>query len=80
MSDVKKTSVSEGRNRRRQPGELPTRKNAIRLHCLECCGWNNAEVRRCTAKKCWLWPYRMSIAEKDAVLSEIADNGENNNE
>ena len=34
---------------------------AIREKCLECVGWETAEVRRCTATpdKCRLWPYRM---------------------
>ena len=34
------------------------RSAAIRLFCLECMGGNAAEVRRCTAIACFLWPYR----------------------
>jgi hypothetical protein len=51
--------------RRRQPGEVPSRGTAIRAHCRECCGWDSgglgsvaANVRACTARECWLWPYR----------------------
>ena len=32
---------------------------AIRARCLECCGGEPAEVRRCTAIRCPLWPMRM---------------------
>ena len=32
---------------------------AIRLYCLECCGWQVREVRLCVANECPLWPYRM---------------------
>lgn len=31
---------------------------AIRAKCLDCCCDNAAEVRRCTAVSCALWPYR----------------------
>ena len=36
-----------------------SRRAAIRLQCLECCGWQSAEVRRCHIKDCPLWPYRL---------------------
>jgi hypothetical protein len=32
---------------------------AIRAKCLDCCGGNAAEVRKCTAVGCALWPFRM---------------------
>lgn len=32
---------------------------AIRAKCLDCCGENAAEVRKCTATDCPLWPFRM---------------------
>jgi hypothetical protein len=32
---------------------------AIREKCLDCCNANDAEVRKCTAVGCALWPYRM---------------------
>ena len=35
-----------------------SRKKAIRSFCLECCGWNSAEVRICTALDCPLYHYR----------------------
>lgn len=40
--------------------ENGSRKAAIRLHCLECVGWQSKEVRLCTAKKCPLYRYRMT--------------------
>jgi len=44
--------------RRRQRGELASPLKSIRNHCLECCGYNHAEVTRCTAPGCWLYPFR----------------------
>ena len=44
--------------RRRRPGEIATPRTTIRNHCLECMGYDGADVRRCTAPKCWAWPYR----------------------
>lgn len=45
------------------PEELPPPSVAIRCHCLECVGWNIADVRRCDGNlptgKCPLWPHRM---------------------
>ena len=32
---------------------------AIRANCLDCVGNNESEVRKCTAVKCDMWPYRM---------------------
>jgi hypothetical protein len=43
----------------------------IREKCLDCCGNNEAEVRRCTCVTCPLWPVRMS---KNPMRSrEISD-------
>jgi len=36
----------------------PTPVRAIRAQCLECCGWNSAEVKRCVSRECFLFPYR----------------------
>jgi hypothetical protein len=32
---------------------------AIRAHCLDCCGGAPAEVRACAAVRCPSWPFRM---------------------
>lgn len=32
---------------------------SIRAKCLDCCGGNEAEARKCTAMDCPLWPLRM---------------------
>jgi hypothetical protein len=37
--------------------ESPAR--AIRAKCVDCSGGNLAEVRKCTAVRCPLWPMRM---------------------
>jgi len=43
--------------------QLPPPSVAIRCHCLECVGWNNADVRRCDGNlptgKCPLWRHRL---------------------
>lgn len=48
------------------------RAKAIRLKCLDCCGGNTAEVRKCPATHCSLWRFRMG--------KEIKDTCENNPE
>ena len=32
---------------------------AIRAKCLDCCDWQQTEVRECTVIMCPLWPWRM---------------------
>ena len=34
-------------------------RKVIRAKCLNCCCYQAIEVKRCTAVKCPLWPYRM---------------------
>lgn len=34
------------------------RAEAIKLKCLDCCCWQEAEVRRCDIRDCALWPLR----------------------
>jgi hypothetical protein len=31
----------------------------VRAKCLDCCCYQEAEIRKCTALACALWPYRM---------------------
>lgn len=33
--------------------------SVIRAKCLDCSGYQQSEVRKCTAVRCALWPYRM---------------------
>ena len=35
------------------------RREAIRCKCLECCCWQQTEVRECESTDCPLWRYRM---------------------
>lgn len=44
--------------------------DAIRQNCIECCGGNSAEVRRCRAFTCPMWPYRMRTNPFRAEFSE----------
>lgn len=44
-----------------------TARKAIIEHCKECMGWNTAEVRRCTAPLCPLYPFRTHDKPEDTV-------------
>ena len=45
---------------------------AVRAKCLDCCCGNTAEVRKCVATDCLLWPFRLGSNpfRKKSVLSE----------
>lgn len=47
--------------------ERINRSKAIRLKCLDCCGDNMAEVRKCPATHCPLWRFRMGKEENDEL-------------
>lgn len=59
--------------------ERVSRAKAIRLKCLDCCGGQSAEVRRCPAQDCPLWRYRMGREENDE-LKPIRKNSEKSDE
>lgn len=40
---------------------------AIRAKCLDCCCWQEQEVRLCQIKRCSLWRYRMGREERDEL-------------
>jgi hypothetical protein len=51
---------------------IPSRPRAVRLKCLDCCCGNSAEIRKCPARDCPLWWYRMgspSKAENGAIAA-----------
>lgn len=56
--------------------ERLSRSKAIRLKCVDCCGGNMAEVRKCPATNCPLWRYRMGKEENDE-LKPVRKNSEN---
>lgn len=45
-------------------GERLTRAKAIRAKCIDCMCGNKAEVKRCPAIKCPLYPYRNGREDK----------------
>lgn len=51
--------------------ERVSRSKAIRLKCIDCCGGNMAEVRKCPVENCPLWRYRMGKEIKDETCGEI---------
>lgn len=54
------------------------RAKAIRLKCIDCCGGNTAEVRKCPATHCSLWRFRMGKEIKDSCeeISTFSDDFE----
>ena len=44
---------------------------AIRAKCIDCCGDQISEVRKCTAMGCPLWPYRMGKSPFDARAKRV---------
>ena len=48
--------------------ERLTRAKAIRAKCIDCMGGDKSEVRKCTAVKCPLFPFRMG--KEDTTLYE----------
>jgi len=60
------------------------RTQSIRRHCVQCCGGNAAEVRRCHISDCFLWPWRhgrgslarLSTSKNDTLSAEQSEFGE----
>jgi hypothetical protein len=50
-----------------------SRKAACRAFCLQCVAWSEAEVRRCTAPDCPLYPYR---PKADQAADSTADDSD----
>lgn len=42
----------------------------IRMKCLDCCCWQENEVRECPAEDCILWKFRMGKNPVKRVMSE----------
>ena len=59
--------------------ERLSRTKAIRMKCLDCCGGQQAEVRKCPATNCPLWRYRMGREENDE-LKPIRKKSEDNDD
>lgn len=59
------------------PTEKRSRKKAVREKCIDCCGGVRAEVRKCPATKCPLWPFRMGAEIKgtgeDEATADLED-------
>ena len=61
------------------PTEKRSRMIAVREKCIDCCGGVRAEVRKCPATKCPLWPFRMGAEIKgtgEDEATEDLDEGE----
>lgn len=47
-------------------------KSAIRLFCIECCGGDAGEARRCQVTDCFLWPHVKAWRDQFASRAETA--------
>lgn len=54
---------------------LPLRlaKDAIRARCLDCCGNDRSEVRKCVSVECALWPFRITGSLPPAIKRAALD-------
>lgn len=62
--------MAKMKKRRRQCGEVASRKEAIRNFCMECMGYQQAEIRRCTSTQCWLYPWRLGALDDETIKEE----------
>lgn len=73
-ASAKMKKLSKAVKRNRKPGEIPTRKAAMRAFCLMCMGGEAdaaTAVRECTAPSCMLWPYRLGNLDKSSINKEL---------
>ncbi len=71
------------RTRRRKANEVPAPRVAITSHCSECLGFagNGApgtmlqQIRECTARECWLWPWRAGSLDPALVRGADPETG-----
>ena len=56
--------------------ERLTRSQAIRAKCIDCCGGQPYEVKKCTVTSCPLWNYRMGreVTESSENINSEASN------
>jgi hypothetical protein len=70
LVEISPYQADEGEQIGKHPSEVPSEilslnfraqnpLNAIRAKCIDCCCGNAAEVRKCVATDCALWPFRM---------------------
>ena len=52
-------------------------KSAIRLFCIECCGGDAGDARRCQVKDCFLWPHVKAWRNANASEIEVLDAADN---
>lgn len=48
-----------------------SRKAAMKIQCIECCGWQIAEVFVCADSGCSLWPYRPAARTSQGAPESI---------
>ena len=70
LLEISRLQADEGELIGKHPGNVPSQilaqkfraqnpLKAIREKCLDCCCGNSAEVRKCVAVDCALWPFRL---------------------
>lgn len=67
-SNLDKTTISHQNNYNKS--ERLNRAKAIRKKCLDCCAYQQNEVKLCTSYNCPLWRYRMGKEEQDELYKQ----------
>lgn len=44
-------------------------REAVKLNCLQCLGFNRAEIARCTCTRCPLYSFRPTITKNKGILT-----------
>lgn len=83
LLEISENKVDGGELVGRRPSDVPSEtlflhfsaqnlSKAARAKCLDCCCGNAAEVRKCVATDCALWPFRLGSNpfRKKSALSE----------
>ena len=61
-------AAAAARNDPNRPPKKLTPLRAIKSKCLDCCCWNQNEVRLCQVEHCALWAYRLGHIPDDLTL------------
>jgi len=47
---------------------------AVKINCIECCGWSLTDARNCDIKTCCMFPYKPKRTETKQSLPETQEN------
>lgn len=59
--------------RSRGEDEFASRTHSIKLYCLECSGYNRAEINRCPSWYCWFYPWKTGKLDIELLEKEVKE-------